>query len=605
MRKISPLSAKRVVLILFLVCIFSTPLFAQSQSEFTFSMNGPYIEKITFHIMNDHVLGLLDNEIDMTYGKLKVTELETLSEAENIATSISLRNGYGVLTINCDKYPYNITSFRRALAFALDKEAISDDVYNGLSQPQDSIVPCVSPWSIEGQLPYTYYESNMEAGMTLLDKAGFLDVDNDGFREAPDGSDFQVTIECAHISEIATQVGDRIRDTLLALGIDAVSKPTDFIEYLKRLYYHGDFDIVFYGFEFGRYLDCEWLAYDFHSRYADTPFLNPSNFRNESADYWADRLINSITYEDVYEAAIELQKIILYECPQIVCYENIFLNAYRTDRFENFIDLQGDNWWTYFQVRLKEGLGGPFGGTIRCGTRTFYTFNLMTASTTEAWEVLSELYDMLLRTDPNGYDLNWLCESYSVMTHDDNPHIPAGYTRIVFDMVQNATWTDGKPLTGEDVAFSLNYFRDAPGNHFGLDLVAMSAAYAPTPYQVIIEFNTESYWHLSSVAGKPIIPKHIFSEIGLEGWNTWNPQPPADEMVTSGPFNVSEHIAGEFTELTRFDNYFRGLDYSNTTNETEPTSPPDLIPALVVGTISAAVTIAFGGYIITKKNWGQ
>ncbi len=581
--------------------MFGPPLLVQGQTEISFSMNGPYIEKIALYMMNDHVLPLLDDEIDMTYGKLDVNQYEALYEAEDIETSISLRNGYGVLVINCNKYPYNITSFRRALAFALDKEAISDDVFNGLSQAQDSIVPCVSPWSIEGQLPYTYYESNLELGKSLLDAAGFLDVDDDGLREAPDGSDFQVRIECAHIALRATQIGAITSETLHALGIDAVSVPTDFWEYIKRVDYHGDFDIVFYGMEFGGYIDCDWMTYDFHSRYADTPFLNPSSFRNESADYWADRLINSITHDDVYESAMELQKIIVYECPRIVCYENFFLNAYRTDRFEDFIDLQGDNWWTYYQVKLKEAFGGPFGGTIRCGTREFYSFNHMISLSTYAGEILSELYDSLLRTDPNGNKLNWLCESYTMLIHDDNPQVPPGHTRIVFDIVQNVTWTDGTPLTGEDVAFSLNYYRDLKGNPFGVDLVAMSAAYAPTPYQVIIEFNTESYWHLSSVAGKPIIPKHVFQEIGTEGWNTWNPHPPVDEMVTSGPFNVSEHIEGEFTELTRFDNYFRGLDYDNTGEETETTSPPDLFPSLVIGTISAAVTVAIGGYIITKK----
>ncbi|MFW9927687.1 MAG: ABC transporter substrate-binding protein [Candidatus Thorarchaeota archaeon] len=600
MSKIDPLSGERFALILFLFLMYVSPLFVQSQTELSFSTKGPYIEKIAFHVMSDHVLALLDNEIDMSYGKLDVNEFETLSEAEDIATSTSLRNGYGVLTINCDKYPYNITAFRRALAFAIDKEAISDDLFNGLSQAQDSVVPCVSPWSIEGMLPYTYYESNLELGKKLLDESGFLDVDYDEFREAPDGSDFQVTIECAHSSEVATQVGDRTRDALLAMAIDAVSKITDFYEFLNRLHYHGDFDIVFCGIDFGRYYDCDWLSSDFHSKYADTPLLNPSNFRNESADYWADRLINSITYDDVYEAAMELQKIIVYECPWIVCYENIFINAYRTDRFENFIDLQGEYWWTCYQVKLKEELGGPFGGTIRCGTQsTQSTFNFMT---TYVGGILSELYDSLIIVDPYGNNMNWLCESYTMLTHDDYPHVPAGYTRIVFDIVQNASWTDGTPLTGEDVAFSLNYYRDTLGNPLGLALVDMTAAYALTPYQVIIEFNSESYWHLSSVANIPIIPKHEFEEIGLDGWNTWNPHPPEDEMVTSGPFNVSEYIEGEFTELTRNDAYFRGFDYDNIGEETETTSPPDLIPALIVGTISAAVTVAIGGYTIRKKS---
>lgn len=581
---------------------FWFPLPGQSQSDYPYSMNGPYIEKIEFEIIDEgqqQLLALLNDEIDMTYGKVPLSLIEVANNAENIEISHALANGYGALFVNCEKYPFNITAFRRALSFALDKEAICDDIFEGFSFPQDSVVPSINPWSIEGQLPYTYYDSNVEIGISLLDKAGFNDVDGDGFREAPDGSSFQVKIEC-YLMDHALQVGDRTADALSALGINAVSVPTEFYEYLPRVAYHGDYDIVLFEITLMSY-DVDWMGYEFLSENAEVPAVNLFNFRNTTADSWCTRLTHARTFDEAREAAAELQELLIYECPMITCYQNFFVNPYRTDRFEGFNDIQSNNWWTHFNIKLKESLGGPYGGTLRCAIYSISTLNMMVAQADSEWEIILGLYDSLMKLDPGYNDLNWLCEGYTVQTHDDNPNIPDGHSRITFEIVKNATWTDGTPLTAEDVAFTLNYRRDTKGSVEGEDFAGIVAAYTLTPYLVAVEFNTESIWNLHSIAYKPILPKHVFQEIGVENWDTWSPNPPVEPMVTSGPFNITEHIPGEFIELTRYNGYFRGSDYEDTSKGTEATTIPNLIPALVVGTLSAAITVAIGGYTIGTK----
>jgi len=220
----------------------------------------------------------------------------------------------------------------------------------------------------------------------------------------------------------------------------------------------------------------------------------------------------------------------------------------------------------------------------------------MTSNSAYTMNVLQELYDSLLIQDPSGNDLLWLAETYIAETHDDNPSVPDGYTRFTIDMIQNATWTDGTPLTAEDVAYSLNYFRDSPGNPYGTDLVEMTAAYAPSTFRVVVDFSSESFWHLHSLGYKYIIPKHIFLTIGLENWNIWDPNPPAEEMVTSGPFNVSDYAAGEFCELSKNPDYFYGIDESSyvttTTTTTTPTTStiPTYSPTTSVTTTTTTST---------------
>ncbi|MFW9980145.1 MAG: ABC transporter substrate-binding protein, partial [Candidatus Thorarchaeota archaeon] len=322
-------------------------------------------------------------------------------------------------------------------------------------------------------------------------------------------------------------------------------------------------------------------------------------------DSWRDQLLHATDYEDVYEAAIEMQRIWVHASPMIICYENVLLSAYRTDRFEGFINDVSDGvpgWWTNYKVHLKDALGGPFGGTFRwANPLDLDTFNFMVSSSAYTMNVLGELYDSLIIQDPDGNDVMWLAETYEAETHDDNPAVPEGYTRFTFDIIQNATWTDGALITGEDIAFSLNYFRDAPGNPYGADLSEMTAAYAPTTYTLIVEFGSESFWHLHTAAYKPVIPKHVFQDIGLDGWNLWNPDPPNEAMVTSGPFNVSDYVAGEFAELTYNPNYYFGLD--RTTAPTTPTDTGigDITLAIVAGAVGAAVVILVGGYVLMRQ----
>ncbi|TFG12445.1 hypothetical protein EU537_09170, partial [Candidatus Thorarchaeota archaeon] len=320
---------------------------------------------------------------------------------------------------------------------------------------------------------------------------------------------------------------------------------------------------------------------------------------------WREQLLTATEYEDVYEAAIEMQRIWVHACPNIIAYENTLLSAYRNDKFEGFVNDVSDGvpgYWTNYRVHLKEELGGPFGDTFRWSNPLdIDSFNTMVTSSAYSMNILMMLYDSLITQDEEGEDVLWLAESYEAETHDDNPAVPEGYTRFIFDIIQNATWTDGTPLTAEDIAFSLNYFRDAPGNPYGTDLTEMTAAYAPTTYRVIVEFRTESFWHLHTVGYKPILPKHIFEDIGLEGWNLWNPIPPDDEMVTSGPYNVSDYVAGEFAELTRYDNFFYGFDYGEGNGDDSDVFPQELLLAVVAGAVGAAVVILVGGYVLMRQ----
>ena len=184
---------------------------------------------------------------------------------------------------------------------------------------------------------------------------------------------------------------------------------------------------------------------------------------------------------------------------------------------------------------------------------------------------MDELYDSLLIQDPNGNDIPWLAESYFIENHDDNPDVPTGHTRITFDLIKNATWSDGMQLSARDVAFTFNYYHEHVLSH-AADLEDMYAAYAPTDYRFVIEFVGESYWYLHKVGYKDILPKHIWMDIDAP--TSYFPQ--YNELVTSGPFFISDYESGVFIELTKNPYYFYSpsIEASSSTPQEFPSSPP-------------------------------
>ncbi len=547
---------------------------ASAESYETSGGTGPFVDKIYYDIItpvDEQVLALQDNNIDLIGDYVDPSFYDQLNQTSNIELENTLRNGYGYITINTAKYPFNITSFRRAFSFALDKNAISTDIWDSFSEPCDSLIPKINPFSVESQLSYSYYDANIAIANQLLDAAGFGDVDSDNIREAPDGTEFDVVIEAAQSSSIAIEVAMKAEEALTALNISATAVPTDFYEYLNRLYFHEDYDMAFLGSSFGNF-DVDWMAYEYWSEYADEPYYNFPNWQNATYDSWRDQLLYSTSYSDVYDAAIEMQKIWIYDCPMVICYENEYINAYRTDTFEGFTNdvVNGvKGWWTNQKVSLISG--GPIGGTLRRSLALdIDTFNPLVTNSLYTEHVLDELYDSLFRRDPDGNLMNWLADSYLIETHADNALVPSGHTRITIDLVKNATWTDGRPLSARDVAFTFNYL-----NEHGLTQATpytsdLYAAYSLTDYRFIVEFKSESYWHFSHIAEIPILPKHIWS---LQDPTSYNPD--YTEVVSSGPFYVSDHSPGNYIELTRNPYYFK------LPSEAEGTGTPPSVPAAI------------------------
>lgn len=295
------------------------------------------------------------------------------------------------------------------------------------------------------------------------------------------------------------------------------------------------------------------------------------------------------------------------------------MQGYRNDQFTGHVEDLGRYITGPWTMRKIHKLDGTFGGTVTVALgEEPDSFNIYTTNSAYSAAVLEGLWPSLYTWAPDLSPYPDLAESLTTETHDTNPAVPEGHTRFTIDIIQNATWSDGTPLTAEDVAYTFTYaFESFPyGNPAGTDLGDLVGAYAPQTHRVVIEFSTESYWHFSNFAYDTVIPKHIFQEIGFENWNVWNPVfDPAEPNVNCGPFVFTDFEAGEFYEITYNELFHYAPDRTpveTTTTETGetttttttgggtvPTFDPTL--AIVAGAVGAAVVILVGGFVLLRQ----
>jgi ABC-type transport system substrate-binding protein len=594
-----------------------SPAFAQEvvyESEYGPGLtHGPHLDKVVYKVIaqeDQRVLALQNGVIDMHDGFLEPPSIPVLAADPDIEINEGLlRSGYGHIKMNTAKAPMNWTSFRRAFNFAYDKTYVKDVIWQGLCEMLDSPIPLThSDWNIEDELPDHYYNPEIIRANQLLNDTGWDYDPVTGYRNDPNGNPVP-EMEIGYDSDVqyigggCAQVGV---DALEALGFRASTNSEDFNTYLGNLYNHGDYDMIFYATNFLTTASVGFFLYSYGSEYADVYQQNPTNFRNETIDEVLNDLRYAQTFEEAYNASAWMQRMIHYEAPQVICYENYYLQAYRTDKFKDHLTFDNSRYmnglWSVLNIRQNDD---TYGGTLNIAIgQEPSTFNIYTSTSSYVQACLDLQWPGLYDWGPDLYAYPQLATGYTEET------LPNGHQKFTFDIVQNATWSDGTPVTAHDVAYTFTYAYNSGllGNPAGIDLGNLVSATAPTDYRVVIEYSDTNIWNFYSAAAGAIIPQHIFEEIGYDGWNSWNPGfNVEDPNIVCGPFTFTDFEAGEFYEFTH--NPLWAFYPEDRIETTEPTTGPtgtapppfDATLAIVAGAVGAAVVILVGGFVLLRQ----
>ena len=156
----------------------------------------------------------------------------------------------GVAYVSEEKfYWFSNLAFRRAVAHAVDKEAIIEQVQQGLGYPQWSpISPATGAFHNSG---VATYEFDLEQANALLDELGWTDQDHDGFREDDRGNEIAFTLATNQGNTVREQVTGIIHQGMTAIGLNVDLQVIAFGELVDQLTTSYDWDAIVIGFTGG------------------------------------------------------------------------------------------------------------------------------------------------------------------------------------------------------------------------------------------------------------------------------------------------------------------------------------------------------------------
>lgn len=201
---------------------------------------------------------------------------------------------------------------------------------------------------------------------------------------------------------------------------------------------------------------------------------------------------------------------------------------------------------------------GKFGGsivfsTIGEGPKTFNPFNTKDATSST---MTAMMFDGLVTTKPDtGEVIPKLAKSFEIS--------PDGKTYI-FYLRHGIKWSDGKPITADDIVFSWNKILLAGlGNTSTRDSMLIDGQF---PKVEKIDNYTVKFTIIKPFApflrmiSAPIAPKHIFEPVVKKGAkyfdSFWSTTTPPKDFVVNGAFKLKQYLAAQRVVFERNPNYY-------------------------------------------------
>ena len=224
---------------------------------------------------------------------------------------------------------------RQAINWAIDRQLLVDKLLNGFGAPAMSIVPSANPAfdiKIDAAEAYSYDPAKANA---LLDEAGWKDSNGDGVRDK-DGTELKLR----YFDRSTSGAGDTtpfitgwLKDVGIATDVKTLDEDSLIAEQSK-----SDFDLYTWGWT--PYVDPDnMLSYFTTSQVPTDPEVggyNDGNWCNE--EYDALYVKQNAELDPVKRAELiqQMHRVFYDEAPYAALYKYDNLQAFRSDRWQNF-----------------------------------------------------------------------------------------------------------------------------------------------------------------------------------------------------------------------------------------------------------------------------
>lgn len=193
-------------------------------------------------------------------------------------------------------------------------------------------------------------------------------------------------------------------------------------------------------------------------------------------------------------------------------------------------------------------IGTPGGSRMISSTSLPKTFNAYLAAETSSTDIIAQMYLGLVTTNPTTTKIEpSLAESWT---------LSADKRTYTFKLRENLKWSDGQPLTADDVVFTYNEIinNDKIPNNYRDGLLIEDVF----PKVVKLDARTVSFTTPKPFVpflrglSDPIMPRHVLGNTvhpdstGKIPFNeTWGLNSDVSKIVCNGPWKVGEYVAGQ------------------------------------------------------------
>lgn len=149
------------------------------------------------------------------------------------------------------------------------------------------------------------------------------------------------------------------------------------------------------------------------------------------------------------------------------------------------------------------------------------------------------LFDSLTRLDPDGKIVPWLATEWS--SNKD-------FTEWTFELRDDVTFSNGDPLTADDVEFTFDTILNTPDSDPLTYLAPLKGVEATDPTTVVFELKEPFSSFPSLVTAAAIVPEKVYTELGSDGF--------AKAPVGSGQYEFVSWTPGVDYVLERNQDYW-------------------------------------------------
>lgn len=269
----------------------------------------PYIDKVSVMIIPDEEaqLSLFENG-DIDFVNPKVIDWGKYVDEKSARTAQFVTSDYEFIGVNFRKGILNNLNLRKAIAYSIDREKITSNIYLGHGTVVDfPVMP--NSWLYDDSKIKLGFNPNLAS--TLLDQAGYTLREDNGLRVNEKGNILQLNLITNANNSLREQTALLIQEDLKKVGIQLDVEFLEWEDFEKRMNI-GNFDLLLGGWELSYIPD---ITSAFHSsRIGSTNFIA---YSNEELDSLLDLYLESGNLTLKQQKFSEVEDHLVTELPYI------------------------------------------------------------------------------------------------------------------------------------------------------------------------------------------------------------------------------------------------------------------------------------------------